>query len=349
MPPTNSAAWLPSAKAKPLVVKPAAYVPPLANELVVKNGAVAINPVDWGLQTMAFMPLHYPAVLGFDLAGEVVEVGSAVSSDFRVGDRVLGSALSYSTERSEESEKHCEGAFQTYTVLQARMTSRIPSDVSFEQAAVLPLCLSTAACGLFSKGYLELQHPSVNPPQPAGKTVLVWGGATCVGSNAIQLGVAAGYDVITTASPKNFDYVKKLGARQAFDYNSKSIVDELVAAQEGKTLAGVLDSITINGVFEACAEVLLRTDSNKFIAAAMRLPEKIPDGIRAEFIAVWPVFKQSAFSKEIFNGFLPQALAEGKYVAAPDPHVVGKGLECVQDAIDLWRKGVSATKMVVSL
>jgi NADPH:quinone reductase-like Zn-dependent oxidoreductase len=45
-------------------------------------------------------------------------------------------------------------------------------------------------------------------PKPTGKTLLVWGGSTSVGSNAIQLGVAAGYEVVTTASPKNFDYVR---------------------------------------------------------------------------------------------------------------------------------------------
>lgn len=109
------------------------------------------------------------------------------------------------------SKRDCDNAFQEYTVVPAHMASPIPSTLSFDHAAVIPLGLSTAAAGLFEKEYLAPQHPSVSP-KPTGKALLIWGGSTSVGSNAIQLAVAAGYDVITTASPKNFDYVKKLAA-----------------------------------------------------------------------------------------------------------------------------------------
>lgn len=69
--PSNTAAWQIAAKHKPFEVKSAPYTPPLENEIVVKNGAVAINPVDWGLQTLAMFPVEYPAILGMDLAGYV--------------------------------------------------------------------------------------------------------------------------------------------------------------------------------------------------------------------------------------------------------------------------------------
>jgi len=58
---------------------------------------------------------------------------------------------------------------------------------------------------------LALRHPSATA-QHTGETVLVWGGSTSVDSNAIELAVAAGYHVITTASPDNFEYVTPLGA-----------------------------------------------------------------------------------------------------------------------------------------
>ena len=163
----------------------------------------------------------------------MVEVGSSVSR-FAKGDRVLGHAVGMASQRD------CDNAFQKYTVVLEHMASPIPSSLSFEHAAVLPLGLSTAAVGLFQKEYLKLQYPSVHP-KPTGKTLLVWGGASSVGSNAIQLAVAAGYEVITTASPKNFDYVKKLGASQVLDYHSKSIADELVDIFKGKTIAGAFD------------------------------------------------------------------------------------------------------------
>jgi NADPH:quinone reductase-like Zn-dependent oxidoreductase len=82
-------------------------------------------------------------------------------------------------------------------VLLEDMTSQIPDDLSFEQAAVLPLGLSTAVSGLFLKDQLGLQLPAADKGEERGKTVLIWGGSTSVGSNAIQLAVATGYEVIT--------------------------------------------------------------------------------------------------------------------------------------------------------
>ena len=94
---------------------------------------------------------------------------------------------------------------------------------------MLPLAVSTAACGLFQADQLSLAHPSAKP-EPAGRTLLVWGGSSSVGSNAIQLAVAAGYEVIATASPRNFGYVTNLGASRVFDYNSPEVVADIVAA-----------------------------------------------------------------------------------------------------------------------
>ena len=341
--PPNTAAWLVAAKTRPFEVKPSRYALPRENEILIKNGAVAINPVDGKIQETDLFSMTYPHILGIDLAGEVVEVGRSVSR-FSKGDRVLGMALLMS---NRESDKECESAFQTYTVVLEGLACKIPSTMSYEQAAVLPLGISTAACGMFQKGYLELQYPSLNP-KPLGKTLLVWGGASSVGSNAIQMGVAAGYDVVTTASPKNFEYVKKLGATLALDYNSKTIVDELIEALKDKTVAGAFDSIGINGAFEACTAILLTTKGSKFVAEVMHPPENIPEGISTKFI-FGSDLKDNEVGKVIFEDFLPHALAEGKYFAAPDPQVVGKGLEHIQEAIDLCNKGVSAKKVVVSL
>lgn len=94
--PTNRAAWLEPKQAK-LEVKSAPYPQPLEHEIIIKNHAIAINPVDW----ITPLPLignllspwiTFPFVLGSDLAGEVVEIGKAVTR-FKVGDRVLGHAV----------------------------------------------------------------------------------------------------------------------------------------------------------------------------------------------------------------------------------------------------------------
>jgi NADPH:quinone reductase-like Zn-dependent oxidoreductase len=168
--------------------------------------------------------LKYPLVMGYDVAGEVVEVGEGVDpTQFKIGDRAVGHAVGM----DKRSNKNSEGGFQKYTVLRINMVSRIPADMPYEKACVLPLCLSTASCGLFMKDQLTLQFPSVTP-RSTGETLVVWGGSTSVGSNAIQLAKATGYEVITTASPKNFDYVKQLGASYAFDYRSPATVKEII-------------------------------------------------------------------------------------------------------------------------
>ena len=211
------------------------------------------------------------------------------------------------------------------------------------------------------------------PRSPStGKTLLVWGGSTSVGSNAIQLAVAAGYEVITTCSPRNFEYVKRLGASQAFDYNSKTIVDDLVDAFKGKSTAGAL---TVgHGAAEACMDVLHKCKGDKFISmASYPTPDPPPKNLVAlrmagcyiSFMATnWVKSKTRGIGtkfifgstlvfnevgKAIYADFLPKALAEGTYIAAPDPQVVGKGLEFIQAGLDIQKKGMSAKKVVVLL
>jgi len=112
--PANAAAWL-VAKQTKLEVKPAPYTAPGEGEIVIRNRAVAINPVDWAIPiigNLMFAWLKRPLILGEDLAGEVAEVGPGVTR-FKVGDRVVGHALGLNENRNRASE----GAFQLYTVV----------------------------------------------------------------------------------------------------------------------------------------------------------------------------------------------------------------------------------------
>jgi NADPH:quinone reductase-like Zn-dependent oxidoreductase len=372
--PENTAVWL-LPKGAGFEVGPAPYTPPGGNEIVVKNHAIAINPVDWlapAFGGFVFPWVKLPFVMGSDVAGEVVEIGDGVTR-FKVGDRVLGHAVGGDKGRNRSAE----GAFQQYTVLLDFMATPIPETMTYETAAVLPLGLSTAACGLFEKDFLALQHPSATP-KPKGKALLIWGGSTSVGSNAIQLATAAGYEVFTTASPKNFDYVTRLGAVAAFDYGSPTAVKDIIAALEGKTLAGAL-AIGL-GSSELCLDVVHACEGNKFVALAstsvafgdvppgpLKPSFLIPllarfmianvslaviarlRGIRTHFI-----FGSSLIHNEvgpmIYDDFLPSALAEGRYVAAPEPLVVsGEGLAGILTGLAVQKRGVSARKVVVSL
>jgi len=338
---SNTAAWLPTAKAHPLEVKSAPYPTPGANEIVVKVATVGLNPIDWMIQAMGpalFNHIKYPFIGGTDVAGEVVELGSDVSR-VKVGDHVLGLALGFA------NNDHREGGFQKYTILKTHMMSPFPASLSMESAAVLPLGLCTAASALYQKDYLALEYPSVNP-KATGKSILIWAGSSSVGSNAIQLAVASGYEVITTASPKNFDYCKKLGASQVFDYHSPSITQELLDVFKDKVIAGAF--AILPGSAEPCLEVVQKTEGNKFVVFALPPPDKLPEGISAKFV-FGSTLKNNEVSGVIFEDFLPKALAQGKYVCAPEPLVVAKGLESVQTGFDRIKKGMSAQKGIITL
>jgi NADPH:quinone reductase-like Zn-dependent oxidoreductase len=368
--PTNNAAWL-VADQKQFEVRSAPYTPPRDGEIVIRNRAVAINPVDWmKLRTGKFLFswIKYPFILGSDSAGEVVEVGNGVTR-FRIGDRVVGHAVGQDKKRNSAAE----GSFQHYTVLLAHMATRIPDSMSYETASVLPLGLSTAACGLFQRDQLALQSPAATPT-PTGKTLLVWGGSTSVGCNAIQLAVAAGYDVVTTASPKNFAYVKNLGASRVFDYKSPTVVRDVIGALNGANIAGALAIGA--GSARACFEVVEACHGNKFVSIATypvdfnkvmkggaQLPlaifgfirfnvwktiKSVTRGVRSNFIFGTSLF-DNGVGKMIYADFLPEALEAGRYVPAPPARVVGSGLDSLNKALDIQMAGTSAEKIVVSL
>jgi NADPH:quinone reductase-like Zn-dependent oxidoreductase len=369
----NMAAWLP-AKFERLKVGEAPVPTPGPDEIVVRNHAVAINPVDWLKQHTGDMMLawiKYPAVLGTDVAGEVVEAGARVRR-FRPGDRLVAHALGL----TRSNTRPAEGAFQLYTIVQERMAAPIPPSMDYASAAVLPLGISTAASALFQRDYLGLQAPRLQPAD-AGETVLIWGGSSSVGGNAIQLAVAAGYRVITTASPRNFDYVKRLGANQVFDYNSVTVRRDIKHSLRGAKLAGALALGAKSAA--ACIDIAASSKGKRFVAfGTYPSPfEALPDRLgRWEMItrvapatlafgfglalkarlggvktkAVWgSSLKDNEVSGLIYGDFLPRALAANVYVAAPSARVVGAGLEAIQSALDLQKKGVSAEKLVVTL
>lgn len=339
---TNTAAWLTAAKAHPLEIKSAPTWTPTNTEILIRNKALAINPIDASLQKSAPFPMDYPSILGHDVAGEVIATGPDTTR-FKPGDRVVGMAVGIGKEK-----RNCENAFQHFTILREHMTSLIPEGMPFENAAVLPLGLSTAACGLFQDGpCLGLEFPTEPRRQSTGKTVLVWGGSSSVGANGIQLAVAAGFEVIATASPKNFDFVKKLGAGQVFDYNSSTIEKDLVEAFKGKTCAGALDCIG-GKACQVCVNVVHKVAGTGRVATTKAGNEQDVEGVTVQRL-FGTTLKDNTVGKAVYQDFLGKALAAGTFVPAPAPLVIGKGLEFVQEGLDKVLEGVSAQKIVVTL
>jgi NADPH:quinone reductase-like Zn-dependent oxidoreductase len=372
--PTNTAAWL-RTENTPLGIGPAPYTLPGSNEILIRNQAIALNPVDRMVQAMGskIMPWIKPSfVLGYDVAGEVIAIGSGVTQ-FRPGDRVLGLAVG-SDKRSNRSS---EGAFQHYVILRAHLASRIPDTLSYDRACVLPLGLATASACLFQKTTLNLALPITTPTAPGASprgTLLVWGGSTSVGANAIQLAVAAGYTVITTCSPSNFLFVKRLGASHAFDYRSASAVADITTPMRASESAG---AVAIgDGALDACIDILAVCTCGSRAIATVSVPQPAtlpPRGFamarflftlfgffarswvkgvvkRVKTHMIWGTdVMEGEVGRAVFQRFLPGALEDGRFVAAPESLIVGKGLEAVQEGMEIVWEGVSAKKVVVVL
>jgi len=343
--PKNFAAILPSPLAQ-LEVTSRPYPQCGDDEIIIQNHIVAINPVDWKIQSPMgrSFNLTYPVILGEDVAGEVVEVGSEIKSKFSVGDRVMAHPLGLGNGAAY-------GGFQLYPVLKAATVSRIPDSITFKEAAVLPLSISTAAAGLFMKSTLGLEYPSVDAEtsqRAKGSTLLLWGCSSSVGSSVVQLATAAGYSLITTASPGNFKYCKALGADRVLDYHDVDIVEKLIGHLKGRKVVGAYDAIGSEVTVRQSATILHALGGGK-IASVGLAPEVFSDVKVSRVSSGNIVTQEPEVAEQIWGEFVPWALESGKLVARPKALVVGKGLENVQAGLDRQKEGVSALKIEVVL
>jgi NADPH:quinone reductase-like Zn-dependent oxidoreductase len=346
---TNEALWLESRRGT-FRVGPAPTPRPGPGQLVVRALAVALNPVDAvpGLARRFVYPwLRYPTVLGTDVAGEVVAVGTGVDR-FRVGDRVVG----FATGQEKHVNDPAQGAFQRLVVLAADLCAPVPDGVTPADASVLPLALMTAAAGLFEPDQLGLALPVADAVDQHA-TVLVWGGSTSVGNNAVQLAVNAGYRVVATASPRNFELLRGLGAAEVLDYRETSTAAELVRSLRGHTLAG---TVAIGqGSLTRALFVARRSEGTRRVASAYPSPVTAVrtrvarlSGVRVS--AIWGgVPARTDVGPAVLRDFLPTALADGRYRTSPAAEVVGDELGAIPAGLLRLRGGVSARKLVVRL
>ncbi|RSS03944.1 NADP-dependent oxidoreductase [Streptomyces sp. WAC00469] len=162
-------------------------------EVLIRVKAAGVNPVDWKLaegRLDAIMETRFPLIPGWDVAGVVERVGFDVE-EFAPGDEVFGYI------RKDIAQL---GAYAELVSAHVRMLARKPAALSWEQAAGVPLAGLTA--------YQAVKRVGVH----AGDTVLVHAAAGGVGSLGVQIAAALGARVIGTASPRNHDFVRRLGA-----------------------------------------------------------------------------------------------------------------------------------------
>jgi len=183
-------------------------VPKLRDDyILVKTKAVALNPTDY--KHVDFLTSK-GARIGCDYSGIVEEVGPKVTKPFKKGDRVCGFC------HGGNEMNHEDGAFGEHITAKGDVQIHVPENLTFEEAGTLGVGVTTVGQGL----YQSLQLPLPNKPATQKTYLLIYGGSTATGSLAIQYAKLSGLTVAVTCSPRNFDYVKSLGADAVFDYNS---------------------------------------------------------------------------------------------------------------------------------
>jgi NADPH:quinone reductase-like Zn-dependent oxidoreductase len=176
---------------------------PEDNQVLIKVRAAAVNPLDWHymegtpyilrLMGVGFMRPKDPR-MGVDVAGVIESVGKNVTK-FKPGDAVYGVG---------------DSAYAEYSPAPADKIALKPDDVTFEQAAAVPIAGITALQGLRDTGHLK-----------AGQKVLINGASGGVGTFAVQIAKAYGAEVTAVCSTRNVELVRSLGADHVIDYTKE--------------------------------------------------------------------------------------------------------------------------------
>jgi len=178
-------------------------------EILVKVSAAGVNPVDWKIREGYLKDLfshQFPVILGWDAAGVVQGVGNGVTR-FKQGDEIFA---------------YCRkpivhgGAYAEYILLEEEHAAIKPKNITFEEAASIPLAALTAYQSLFDAAKLQ-----------PGETILIHAAAGGVGGFGVQLAKDHGAVVWATASGRNKKYVQDLGASQVVDYSQTNFGDEV--------------------------------------------------------------------------------------------------------------------------
>jgi NADPH:quinone reductase-like Zn-dependent oxidoreductase len=195
---------------------------PNADQVLVKVLAASVNAADWHvlrgkpLFSRAALGLLRPKhkILGVDVAGQVEAVGGGVTR-YKPGDEIYANLLD-----------HGYGGFAEYVAVPVAVMALKPANLSFEEAAAVPMAAVTALQGLRHHGDLQPTHK-----------VLINGGSGGVGSFAVQLAKAYGAEVTAVTSTPNLDLVRSLGADHVVDYTTTDVV------ARGRRYDRILDTV----------------------------------------------------------------------------------------------------------
>ncbi|MFN8481509.1 MAG: NAD(P)-dependent alcohol dehydrogenase [Anaerolineae bacterium] len=301
---------------------------PQDGEALVKVYAASVNAADWHLLTADIFlvrvmvgglrtPKH--TILGADIAGVVEAVGAGVKQ-FRPGDEVYGDIALYGF-----------GGFAEYVAVAERAIAPKPSNLSFEEAAAVPLAAVTALQGLRDQGHIQ-----------AGQKVLINGASGGVGTFAVQIAKAFGAEVTAVCSPRNVEQARAIGADHVIDYTKEDFTrsgqqyDLIFAANGARSISDYRRALAPKGIY-----VMAGGQSSQMFQALLLGPlmsigsDRKMGGLsaktnQADLLAVKELIEASKVKPVIDKRFpLAQVPDAMRYLG--DGHARGKVVITVQD------------------
>ncbi len=296
------------------------------NEVLIRIRAASVNPLDWHFMRgepffvrLMIGGLLKPKVtrLGVDVAGQVEAAGRNVTQ-FKPGDEVFGA---------------CRGAFAEYVCAPEDRLALKPANISFEDAAAVPVAAITALQGLRDKGRIQRGHK-----------VLVDGASGGVGTFAVQIAKSFGAEVTAVCSTRNVDTARSIGADHVIDYTREDFT------QSGQRYDLILGANAYHSVFDYRRAL---SQDGIYVGAGGGQSQSIPGmllGILLESLLSLIGSKKMcgvmAKIKKKDLVFLKDLLAAGKIVPVIDRHYP---LSDVAEALRYLEEGHAKGKVVITM
>jgi NADPH:quinone reductase-like Zn-dependent oxidoreductase len=309
---------------------------PKEDQVVIKVVYSGSNPKDWKIPALG-MKENYNT--GDDIAGYIHSVGSNVY-EFKPGDRVA----------SFHEMMSPGGSFAEYAVGWSHTTFHIPSNISFEQAATLPLAAMTAAIGLHQRMGLPDQWTPATQATP----LVVYGGAGAVGAYAIKLACLANIHPIIAVAGRGAKFVETLIDRSKgdtiVDYRSgdEAVVKGIKDALKGQKLHYAYDAVSEHNSYTNIVQVL-EPEGHLTLVLPGKKYEGIPESVKQSQTMVGTAHSDDKEYAFIMFRYMARGLAQGWFT--PHPHeVVEGGLQGVETGLKNLRDGKnSGTKYVFKI
>ncbi|KAF8643145.1 hypothetical protein AX16_009189 [Volvariella volvacea WC 439] len=323
-----------------LVVEDTEVYTPEEGELLVKIRSIALNPVDWKIKKYNVFVKEYPAILGSDIAGDVVKVEAGVTR-FKVGDKIFFQGASVNR----------YAAYQQYTLADQAIGAKIPENATYDDASTIPVAFTCIYLSLYHKlGFTPPTTTYGGAGKYSGVPLVIIGGSGSVGQYGLQLAKLSAFSpIITYASAKHEAHLKSLGATHVIDRQTTplSSLPSAVRAITGSVgVPYIIDVISSAETQQAAYDAV--DDGGKVgLVLAPTLKEK--EGSGKQVLPVVGVRDDPAHKHILEDAylFLEEWIRNGT-IRTTHTEVLPGGLKGIDEGLKrLEANGVSGVKLVV--